>query len=208
MRRPARGSAAPNAGAPLGRLAASAALRRVPLAFIAAGVPAALLLGAFAPAAVPRDVAIAAAILAAVFVAEGVRTRGAGSAITRAAIYAAAIFVAYLLALYPSAISAARLAQVGAMSGLGLAVALYVRYSPRQEFGTTPTDFLVVFGVLALVAFGSISSDSRSIVELVACAAALLYGSEVVIGRGGDAVRVLNVATFAALAVVALRGLA
>jgi UDP-GlcNAc:undecaprenyl-phosphate GlcNAc-1-phosphate transferase len=189
----------------LGRLAV---LRRWPFAVVAAAAPALLLLGSFAVAAVPHDFGVTAAALAALLVVEQVRTRGAGSGLTRTAHYAAAVFIAYLLAFHPGDAAVARVLPLVAMTVLGVAVACYARFSSRQEFGTTPTDFLVLFGVLALIAFGSIAADSRAVVQLVACAAVLLYGFEVVVGRGGGATRLLGGATLAALAILALRGLA
>jgi UDP-GlcNAc:undecaprenyl-phosphate GlcNAc-1-phosphate transferase len=165
-----------------------------------------LLLATSSVSAVPRDFAFAGAGLAAVLLVDALRTRGGGSALTRAANYAAAILVAYLLAFHPAAALPVRLAVIAAIVVLTVAVAIHVRFSRRQEFGATPTDYLVVFGVLALLAFGSIAVDSHATVAFVAAAAALLYGCEVVNGHGAQTGRVLNAATFLAVAVLAFRG--
>jgi UDP-GlcNAc:undecaprenyl-phosphate GlcNAc-1-phosphate transferase len=92
------------------------------------------------------------------------------------------------------------------MAVLAAAIAAYVRFATKQEFGTTPTDYLVVFGVLALIVFGAVDTSSRAIVELVAYATILLYGCEVVLGRGSQRWPVLHVSAFATLAILALRG--
>jgi UDP-GlcNAc:undecaprenyl-phosphate GlcNAc-1-phosphate transferase len=189
------------------RVAASAFTRRVPLAVVAVAVPGFMLLAAFWVSEVPRDFSVAAGVLAAVVAVELLRTRAAGSIVTRTAIYTTAIFSAYLLVLYPgSAAERPQVAMIATMAVLAVAIALYVRTTTKQEFGTTPTDYLVVFGVLAMIAFGSIGTGSRGVVELVAYATVLLYGCEVVLGRSVKRWPVLDAAALAALTVMAVRG--
>ena len=182
-------------------------VRRAPLGVISALVPAVMLFGSLWVATVPRDFAIAAGVLAAVVLAETLRTRAGRSPLARAAVYAAAIFCAYLLILYPRAEAApVHAVTLGTMALLAAAIAAYVRFATKHEFVTTPTDYLVVFGVLALMVFGAVDTSSRAIVELVAYATILLYGCEVVLGRGSQRWPVLHVSTFATLAILALRG--
>ncbi len=182
-------------------------VRRAPLGVISALVPAVMLFGSVWAATVPRDFAIAAGVLAAVVLAETLRTRAGRSPLARAAVYAAAIFCAYLLILYPRVEDApVHAVTLGTMVILAAAIAAYVRFATKQEFGTTPTDYLVVFGVLALIVFGAVDTSSRAIVELVVYATILLYGCEVVLGRGSQRWPVLHVSTFATLAILALRG--
>ena len=199
-------SSTPLAFAAVATLAAHPTLRAAPLAAVAIVTPAVLLLGALSAASVPGDFALAATGLAAVIVAELVRTRGAGSAVTRAASYTAVIVVAYLLAFHLAAAPMVRTGIIGAMIVLAVAVAAYIRLSTQHDFGTTPTDYLVLFGILALLAFGSIAANSRAVVGLIAYAAVLLYAAEIILGRGSVSGRRLHVATLVALAVVAVRG--
>jgi UDP-GlcNAc:undecaprenyl-phosphate GlcNAc-1-phosphate transferase len=168
-------------------------------------VPGFALLGATTAETVPADFAIAAAVLAAAISIELVRTRSL-SPIARAANYTALIFTAYLFAFHPGEAVALRAAVIGAMAALGLAVAVYIRCAAQQEFGTTPTDYLVVFGLLGLMAFGSIAANSRAVVALVAYAAVLLYAAEIIVGRSERGTRALQVATLGALAIMAVRG--
>jgi len=182
-------------------------VRRAPLGVISALVPAVMLFGSVWVATVPRDFAIAAGVLAAVVLAETLRAGAGRSPLARAAVYAAAIFCAYLLILYPrSDAVTVHAATLAAMEILAVAIAAYVRFASKQEFGTTPTDYLVVFGVLALIVFGAVDTSSRAIVELVAFATILLYGCEVVLARGSQRWPVMHVSTFATLAILALRG--
>src|SRR5262249_24573746 len=158
-------------------------------------------------ATVPRDFAIVAAVLAAVVTTEMLRVRGGVSLPARAAAYATAIFTAYLFVHYPGpAPSRVESVTVLAPAGVGGAIALPVRSaSLKQEFGTTPTDSLIAFGVFALMVFGMVDVDSRSIVELVAYTTVLLYGCEVMISAASRS-RVLHAACLAALTILAVRG--
>ena len=188
-------------------LARNGFMRRGSLGVISALVPAVMLFGSVWVTTVPRDFAIAAGVLAAVVLAETLRARGGRSPLARAAVYAAAIFCAYLLILYPRPEGPpVHVVTLGAMAVLAAAIAAYVRFAPKQEFGTTPTDYLIVFGVLALIVFGTVDTSSRAIVELVVFATILLYGCEVVLARGSPRFPVMHVSAFATLAILALRG--
>jgi UDP-GlcNAc:undecaprenyl-phosphate GlcNAc-1-phosphate transferase len=191
----------------LGYLLRNPVVRRAPIEVISAVVPGVMLFASLWVASVPPDFAIAAGVLAGVVVAEMLRARVARSLVVRAAIYAAAIFSAYLLIFYPgSADVPVRAATVVVFGLLAVAIAAYVRLSARQEFGTTPTDYLVVFGMLALIAFGAADIGSRTMVELVAYAVVLLYGCEIVLGRAAQRWPVLHVSTLATLTILAFRG--
>jgi UDP-GlcNAc:undecaprenyl-phosphate GlcNAc-1-phosphate transferase len=184
-------------------------LRRAPLWLISALVPGFMLFASLWVARVPRDFSIVAGLLACVVVAERLRASVGRSIVARAAIYAAAIFSAYLLIFYPGAGDIpVRAATFGVIGVLAVAIAVYVRSPAQQEFGTTPTDYLVVFGMLALIAFGIADVGSRTIVELVAYAIVLLYGCEIALGRVAAARRwpLLHVSTVATLTILAFRG--
>jgi UDP-GlcNAc:undecaprenyl-phosphate GlcNAc-1-phosphate transferase len=192
----------------VGRLLGRPLLRRAPLWLISAVVPAFMLFTSLWVARVPADFAIVAGLLACIVVADMLLTRTARSIGARAAIYAAAIFSAYLLIFYPGAAGTpVRAAAVCVIGLLAAAIAVYVRLSARKEFGTTPTDYLMAFGTLALIAFGLADVGSRTIVELVAYAIVLLYGCEIALDRA--AVRrwpLLHVSTVATLTILAFRG--
>jgi UDP-GlcNAc:undecaprenyl-phosphate GlcNAc-1-phosphate transferase len=192
--------------AAIDRLAAGPLLRRIPLGVISALVPGVMLFGAVWVARVPRDFAIAALVLAAVVAAELLRPRASHSLVSRLAVYAAAIFSAYLLIIYPRAgDSPVQTLTLVIMLVLAGAIAVYVRFAARPAFGTTPTDYLVVFGLIALLAFGAVDTQSRAIVEMVAYATVLLYGCEVVLGLERRW-PLLHVSTLATLAILAFRG--
>jgi UDP-GlcNAc:undecaprenyl-phosphate/decaprenyl-phosphate GlcNAc-1-phosphate transferase len=189
------------------RLAAHPLVSKLPLIAISTIVPAFMLLGTLWVATIPRDFAIVAAVLAAVVTAELLRSRGASSVLVRGAIYVTAIFSAYLIVHYPgTAGPPVQAATATAIAALAVAIAFYVRVSSEQRFGTTPTDYLIAFGVLALTAFGSVDIYSRPLAELIAYATVLLYGCEVVINRFARRFNLLHASTLASLAIMAARG--
>jgi UDP-GlcNAc:undecaprenyl-phosphate GlcNAc-1-phosphate transferase len=202
-----RGGPTSQVAAIVRRFSGSGVLRHAPFIVISVVVPGFMLLGSLWVATVPRDFAVVAAVLAAVVAAEMLRAPAAGSLAARAAIYATAIFSAYLFINYPGlARPRVEFVAVLALGILAVAIAIHVRFaSTKQEFGTTPTDYLIVFGVIALAVFGSIDIDSRSIVELVAYTTVLLYGCEVAISVTRRT-RVLHAAALAALMIMAVRG--
>jgi UDP-GlcNAc:undecaprenyl-phosphate GlcNAc-1-phosphate transferase len=201
-----RGASGSRVAALAARFGDSRLLRYAPLVVISAVVPGFMLLGALWVATVPRDFAVIAGVLAAVVAAEMLRAPTAGTLTTRAAIYAAAIFTAYLFINYPGlARPHVELFTILALGALAVAVAVHVRFAAtKQEFGTTPTDYLIVFGVIALTAFGTIDIDSRSVVELVAYTTVLLYGCEVAISVARRTW--LPAAALATLTILAVRG--
>lgn len=204
-----RSSAASPLARAVGRLQQTQWLRSAPLVVISVVVPSFMLLGSLWVETVPGDFAVVAGVLAAVIAAEMLRASSSGGAtlLARGSIYATAIFSAYLFINYPGvARPPVELATVLALGVLAAAIAIHVRFATtRQEFGTTPTDYLIVFGVIALTVFGTIDSDSRSIVELVTYTTVLLYGCEVVISVARRS-RLLHLSTLAVLMIMAVRG--
>jgi len=166
-----------------------------------------MLAGSLWVATVPRDFAFIAGVLAAVIVAEMLRAPAKGSLLTRGSIYATVIFSAYLFVNHPGAAGPpVEVLAVLVLGALAAAIAIHVRFAPtKQAFGTTPTDYLIVFGVVALMVFGSIDTQSRYVVELVAYTTVLLYGCEVVISTARRT-RWLHAATLAVLMIMAVRG--
>ena len=91
---------------------------------------------------------------------------------------------------------------------LAVAIVLYVRFSAERRFGTTPTDYLIVCGALALLVFGSIDVNARSVVEAVLFATVLMYACEIIVGTtaGTSGHRLLQFSTLATLLIISLRG--
>ena len=177
---------------------------------IAVAAPAFMLLGSLWVARIPRDIGLVAALLAAVLAAELTFAHAVRSLVLRVTVYVAAIASAYLVISYPG-IAAQRSVEIAAIATVAILVAAigaYVRFTPAgKTFGTTPTDYLIVFTLIALMMFAGIDSSSRTLVEIVVSAVVLLYGCEVLIGHTVERWNGFNVATLATLTIMAIRGL-
>jgi UDP-GlcNAc:undecaprenyl-phosphate GlcNAc-1-phosphate transferase len=180
-----------------------------PLLVISVLTPMVMLLSALWVVRVPSDFAAAAAVLALLPATQLLWPRLMRLAILRLAIYATAIFPAYLLISYPEALPHGAQALITAVIiVLALAVVTYVRFSAEQRFGTTPTDYLIVCGVVALTVFGSIEVNSRYVVEAVLLATVLSYACEILVASTPDSSgrRVLHYATLGTLLIITFRG--
>jgi UDP-GlcNAc:undecaprenyl-phosphate/decaprenyl-phosphate GlcNAc-1-phosphate transferase len=188
-------------------LKASKATLRGPLLVITAVTPVMMLLSALWIVRIPADVATAAALLAVVPATQLIWPRLMMPALLRLAIYATASIPAYLL--ISGAIPHGLQSLVtGVIIVLGLAVVAYVRFSAAERFGKTPTDFLIVCGVVALSVFGSIEANSRNVVEAVLFATVLMYACEILVGatQGSAGRRLLQYSTLGTLLIITLRG--
>ena len=85
---------------------------------------------------------------------------------------------------------------------------MYVRFSAAERFGTTPTDYLIACGVVALAVGGALEVNSRHVVEAVLLAIVLMYGCEVIVvsPSGSASRRLLQCSTLGALLIITIRG--
>lgn len=180
------------------------------LALITMLAPTVMLLSAVSVAHIPSDFSATAALLAFVPAIQLLWPQAFRPALLRLTIYATAIFPAYLLISSPSSAPASiQFLSIAAIVVLAAAIAVYVIFSKTQRFGSTPTDYLVVFGLAALMVWGSIEANSRNVVEAVLFATVLMYGCEIIVGVdvSGPNRRVLQYSTLGALLILALRGI-
>jgi UDP-GlcNAc:undecaprenyl-phosphate GlcNAc-1-phosphate transferase len=188
-------------------LKASKATLKGPLLVITAVTPVVMVLSALWMVRIPPDVAAAAAMLAVVPAIQIFWPQVIRPALLRLAVYATASLPAYLLisGAVPHGVQALIIAVIVV---LGLAVVAYVRFSAAERFGTTPTDFLIVCGVVALSVFGSIEANSRNVVEAVLFATVLMYACEIIVGStaGTASRRLLQFSTLGSLLIVTLKG--
>jgi UDP-GlcNAc:undecaprenyl-phosphate GlcNAc-1-phosphate transferase len=203
-------SAASEARAPalVQRLVDNKALRGLPLMTIAIVVPVFMLLGALSVDVVPSDFGAVAGALAALVLVQMLRGRAGQSLVMRAAVYVTAAFSAYLLVTYPGVAGPVvhKLAD-GMAVLLAAALAVFIRFLSDRKFSTTPTDFLVAFGLVALVMFNRTSSAANATTQFVTYAIVLFYGCEVIAERVQNYWRVLNWAALATLTIAGVRGL-
>jgi UDP-GlcNAc:undecaprenyl-phosphate/decaprenyl-phosphate GlcNAc-1-phosphate transferase len=188
-------------------LKASQATLKGPLLVITAVTPVVMVLSALWMVRIPREVAAAAALLAVVPAVQILWPRAIKPVLLRLAVYVTASLPAYLL-ISGAVPHGVQPLFTGVIIVLGLAVVAYVRFSAAERFGTTPTDFLIVCGVVALSVFGSIEANSRNVVEAVLFATVLMYACEILVGTtpGTASRRLLQFSTLGTLLIVTLRG--
>lgn len=189
-------------------LRGSRAVLDVPLFVIAAITPLVFLLSAVCASRVPPDFAVAAAVLALVPALQLLWPRAVRPPLLRLAIYATASFPAYLFLTYPGSLPhEAQSVAIAVTVVLAAAIVLYIRFSSEDRFGTTPTDYLIVCGVVALLVFGSVAVNSRNVVEAVLVVTVLLYACEIIVGSPGVSLRrLLQYSTLGTLLIITLRG--
>ncbi len=182
-------------------------IRDFPRMLISFAVPSFMLLGALWVDRVPRDVAWVSALLAAAVATEIGRARATGSTLVRFAVYVAAIASVYLIIDHPGASPRPlQLAALSLIAALAVAIGGYVKFATDRTFGTTPTDYLILFVVVALLVFGNIDIGVRALVEIIVCAVVMLYSCEVLIGITSRRWNALHLSTLAALTIMAARG--
>ncbi len=178
---------------------------------IAAMVCFLMLFAVFRSGHVPKDFGVIAGVgllLALLVVAAHRAWEGVA---LRVVAYVTVAFATYLLTTYPNA------TESGLLQGYGVVIVvlagtlgIFVRFVSAQRFGTTPTDYLIAFAVLALVAFGSLGHGGAMLdapLRFVTFSIVLFYGCEIVISHLQRWRPVLASASFATLLVVAVRGL-
>jgi UDP-GlcNAc:undecaprenyl-phosphate/decaprenyl-phosphate GlcNAc-1-phosphate transferase len=182
--------------------------QRVPLWLIASLLPTVVLGGALLSSRVPRDFGVVAGVLAAVTLLDLAWKRDPDALSMRLASYVAAIFSSYLMVKFAPAVGLP-LEQLNIAVILTLVVTLgvFVRFTSGVRFGATPTDYLIGFGLVALLVFGEADAKGRDTVMISLNAIVLLYCCEALIGRFKGAWHMLHIATPASLLVLAIRGL-
>jgi UDP-GlcNAc:undecaprenyl-phosphate GlcNAc-1-phosphate transferase len=189
-------------------LLANTTLRSLPLTTITIVVPMFMLYGALSVEAIPSDFGAVASALAALVLTQMLRGRAAGSVIMKVALYVTAAFSAYLLVTYPGASGPSSLTFADLMVFvLAAAVGIFIRFLSDRKFSTTPTDFLVGFGLVALVMFNRSGNGANATTQFVTYAIVLFYGCEVISERVSSRWHLLNWAALATLTIAGVRGL-
>ena len=171
----------------------------IPLLFIAVSL--------FAPV-VPRDFGVGASVLDLMLLLHLTFTGTQDSIVLRAISYVTAAFIIYLGSKYLTGQSPLlNVAEVGYFVVLAAAIGLAVRYSTAVEFRTTPMDYLVILIVLSV---GLLTGDSTHRAYIGAMAIKLVivfYGCEFIASRMKSRWNLLNLSSFATLAILGARGL-
>ena len=75
---------------------------------------------------------------------------------------------------------------------LAIAIAIVIKFEKENEFRTTPTDYLIVLGVIAIAMLTRETLETRDFVIDVIKVIILLYGCEVLINRARGKIRELH----------------
>lgn len=183
-------------------------LRRVPQLVVGAAVPIALIGGVALVEEVPRDFALISAVLALLLAADLVFGSASSSLVRRGVVYVTVVFVTYLMTSGSMiAPGTPQRTEIVLYAILAAAVGLTIRYSRDIEFRTTPTDYLLVFIVLAIgVLPGEIFVGNEVATGLIK-AVILIYGSELLLHDHARRINALTLSALAALSWLALSGL-
>lgn len=167
-----------------------------------------LLVGALFSSSMPRDMAMAAAVL---FVLLLVRLLGGYRLwflFLRLILFVTVAFVAYLIEYYPPDLLRAYPMLLYAFYALlALGVGVSIRYSRGNTFEVTPLDYLVLLIVVALAIVSEKGYVSLVLVRMSVELIILFYGAEVVIKRMTNRWNMFTVAVLSGLGVAAVRGL-
>lgn len=185
---------------------------RVPtLWFIAAVVLALLVIPAAWARSVPRDIGILSAILAPLLCLALLPWKMAplvSTTIVRTITYVGAACVVFVLTQYPGAGAAQALGGTSiVIAALAVAIGLFARFLSGQRFETTPTDYLVALGLIVLAVMDNPQVETGDMRRFATYLIVLFYGCEVIFAHVKSWRVSLGVPAFAALSVLAYRGL-
>ncbi len=192
----------------LAELRDSPLLRSLPYRFLTIAIPAAVLAGAALVPDVPRDFAVISLALAVVLAVEILFGQQAVSIVRRGIVYVTIVFLTYLIA--AGSLTHELVWQRTEFAFFGLlaaAVALTIRYSREVEFRTTPTDYLLLFIVLAVgVLPGELFAGNEVAAGLIK-AVILIYASELLLNARSGRWNPLSITSLIALGWLAAKGL-
>ena len=189
-------------------------LRRLPLQLVCVSVPAFLAVSSVVIHSVPPDFAWLALVLAVILTASLAlalwRDLPVLMLIGRTAVYVTMAFTVYLLVANEEAMASLNLHWVNSFFvALALAVGIVIRFTVQQKFGTTPTDYLIVIGVLA-VAFVNrmdrLDMQSGAAVHFITYVIVLFYSCELIFGQVRNWRAALAWPALLTLVVLAARG--
>jgi len=183
-------------------------LREMPWRLIVVAASVLMLTAAIWADHVPRDISGVAAALA-VLLLLGMTVGGSrGRVLVRLIVYAAAISAAYLFVTFPGDVAQQSIETMalGVVIVLLLGIIGCMRFSSDRQVGTTPTDYLIALGLVALLLYAGIDRSSLTQVRTIVYAVVLLYGCELLLERAAKRWNSMHMTTLATLTILALRG--
>jgi UDP-GlcNAc:undecaprenyl-phosphate GlcNAc-1-phosphate transferase len=175
--------------------------------FVLYGLSVFLVAGSFIATRVPLDLAGVGLFLCALMATRLVFGYRVWFLPLRLLSYMAIIFVVYLLNTYqPAYLSGADLVTYLFFGAVVLGIALTIRYTEKEQFRTTPTDFLVIIAISALAVLSSQGIVDSTLVAIALKAIILFYGCELVLNRMKSRLNVFTLSVLFSLTIIGARG--
>lgn len=169
-----------------------------------------LLLAAFYPAQVPRDFGLVCVILAVITIFSHLLPDRFTGVASRLSIYMAGVCAVFAL-IGDGRVPLIEPWHINALFLLvGVLMAVAIRLARREQFQTTPLDFLVLVFVVAVVVFTRLQTGAVGGFQVADSAirlAVFFYASEFLCRQGRKTHMVLPLAAIASLSILAARGL-
>ncbi len=161
---------------------------------------------------VPRDIGLLSAILLpllclALLLPESVAT-SLSTVLIKTTTYVGVACVVFVFTQYPGSGGTPLLATTNlVVAALAVVIGIFARFLSGRRFETTPTDYLVALGLIALAVMDRPQVGAGDMVRFVTCLIVMFYGCEVIFGHVRPWRASLGVPVFAALSILAYRGL-
>ncbi len=168
-------------------------------------LPVYLLLGVLLVKNVPSDFGSIALLLLVVMLAD-IYFDKSNNMLLHTGAYIAIIFVGYLTT-FSEQFSQAVNFDLTFSILIALMIAIVVRYSSEKRFQTSPMDYLIVFGVLAIAVFGGRYLQVQGVAIMVVKTMIMLYGCEVLYTHVAKRFSFLNISALITMAIMGFRGL-
>lgn len=181
-------------------------LTRIALRIVGISIPLYLISTALFVETVPRDFGMIAAVFTSVMLVDLFYHREKNGISLRGGIYIIAIFSVYL-AVHSARLSSIPVFDIFYYGLLALCIGIVVRYATDKKFQTSPMDYLIVFGVLAIAVFGGRYLEIKDIGILIVKSMIMLYGCELLYTRTSRNWSCLNISALIAMATIGIRGL-
>ena len=170
------------------------------------GVAGFIVLGALAPAVVPRDISVVAVCTVGLWLAARILMPRTSATLHRLLIYTASSFATYTV-----------VAAAADRPFLGWSVAVYlmavaavlivaIRVTRRELFRVTPQDLLVLFLAVAVPNLSGQAVAQYHLREMIAVLIVLFYATEFVLAKDSGTRLGLNVAALLSLCLIGIRG--
>jgi UDP-GlcNAc:undecaprenyl-phosphate GlcNAc-1-phosphate transferase len=179
-----------------------------PLKLLGYAVPTFLLLGSLVIPQVPGDFGILALVFAALLLVRLLLGFRVWFIFLRLMIFVVIAFVVYLLEVSPLVqVEVLRLFDYVFFAILGLALMLSIRYRMGDSFRVTPSDFLLIFGMLSMGMVPVEIRETYHLIPVVVKLVILFYCAELILKAMSSRWSPLPLAALAALGILAVRGL-